>query len=112
MQVIRGYIGDKDGKPVFDTPTPFDVLGTGWAVAWLCMRLPVWEEEHCKCQCNNVPRHTNNPHMRCTGVTCWPAGLCLQLIVQALVAPRLLSTYPSQYVLFNDMLLLQVPAPL
>eukprot|EP00955_Chlamydomonas_euryale_P084782 364003-Chlamydomonas_euryale.AAC.30 len=30
QEVIRGYVGDKDSKPVFDTSTPFDVLGTGY----------------------------------------------------------------------------------
>lgn len=30
MKVIRGYFGDKSGKPIYDSPTPFDVLGTGY----------------------------------------------------------------------------------
>ena len=30
MQVVRGYVGDQQSKPVFDSPTPFDVLGTGY----------------------------------------------------------------------------------
>lgn len=29
-QVLRGYVGDKEAKPVFDSPTPFDILGTGY----------------------------------------------------------------------------------
>lgn len=29
-QVIRGYVGDRSSKPVFDQATPFDVLGTGY----------------------------------------------------------------------------------
>lgn len=30
LQVLRGYVGDREAKPVFDSPTPFDVLGTGY----------------------------------------------------------------------------------
>ena len=30
IQVVRGYVGDQQSKPVFDSPTPFDVLGTGY----------------------------------------------------------------------------------
>ncbi|MEW5308289.1 MAG: hypothetical protein WDW38_000259 [Sanguina aurantia] len=30
QEVIRGYIGDRSSKPVFDQATPFDVLGTGY----------------------------------------------------------------------------------
>jgi len=30
QEVVRGYMGDRDSKPVFDSPTPFDVLGTGY----------------------------------------------------------------------------------
>ena len=29
-QVIRGYVGDSASKPIYDSPTPFDVLGTGF----------------------------------------------------------------------------------
>ena len=29
-QVLRGYVGDSASKPVYDSPTPFDVLGTGY----------------------------------------------------------------------------------
>ncbi len=29
QEVLRGYVGDSQAKPVFDSPTPFDVLGTG-----------------------------------------------------------------------------------
>ncbi len=29
LQVVRGYVGDQEAKPVFDGPTPFDILGTG-----------------------------------------------------------------------------------
>eukprot|EP00967_Tisochrysis_lutea_P046717 scaffold56822_cov20-Tisochrysis_lutea.AAC.1 len=27
LRVIRGYIGDREAKSVFDSPTPFDILG-------------------------------------------------------------------------------------
>ncbi|GAX81819.1 hypothetical protein CEUSTIGMA_g9247.t1 [Chlamydomonas eustigma] len=30
QEVFRGYLGDKSSKPVFEGPTPFDVLGTGY----------------------------------------------------------------------------------
>lgn len=30
QEVLRGYVGDRDSKPVFTSPTPFDVLGTGY----------------------------------------------------------------------------------
>ncbi|EFJ49943.1 hypothetical protein VOLCADRAFT_89241 [Volvox carteri f. nagariensis] len=30
QEVLRGYVGDKTAKPVFDSPTPFDVLGPGY----------------------------------------------------------------------------------
>ncbi|GIL61004.1 hypothetical protein Vafri_15429 [Volvox africanus] len=30
QEVIRGYLGDQTAKPVFDSPTPFDVLGPGY----------------------------------------------------------------------------------
>ncbi|MEW5305746.1 MAG: hypothetical protein WDW36_008265 [Sanguina aurantia] len=30
QEVIRGYMGDRDSKAVFDQATPFDVLGTGY----------------------------------------------------------------------------------
>jgi hypothetical protein len=26
-QVIRGYVGDRSAKPVFNSATPFDILG-------------------------------------------------------------------------------------
>ena len=28
--MIRGYVGDSASKPIYDSPTPFDVLGTGF----------------------------------------------------------------------------------
>ncbi len=30
QEVLRGYVGDRMSGPVFDSPTPFDVLGTGY----------------------------------------------------------------------------------
>jgi hypothetical protein len=30
LQVIRGYIGDRSAKPVFNSATPFDILGTNY----------------------------------------------------------------------------------
>lgn len=30
QEVFRGYVGDKESKPVFDSPTPFDILGAGY----------------------------------------------------------------------------------
>jgi hypothetical protein len=30
MQVLRGYVGDRRAKPVFEGATPFDVLGPGY----------------------------------------------------------------------------------
>ncbi|KAG1676150.1 hypothetical protein FOA52_004990 [Chlamydomonas sp. UWO 241] len=30
QEVIRGYVGDKEAKPVYEGSTPFDVLGTGY----------------------------------------------------------------------------------
>lgn len=30
LQVVRGYMGDQEAKQFFDSPTPFDILGTGW----------------------------------------------------------------------------------
>eukprot|EP00200_Dunaliella_tertiolecta_P001174 CAMPEP_0202363252 /NCGR_PEP_ID=MMETSP1126-20121109/15128_1 /ASSEMBLY_ACC=CAM_ASM_000457 /TAXON_ID=3047 /ORGANISM="Dunaliella tertiolecta, Strain CCMP1320" /LENGTH=277 /DNA_ID=CAMNT_0048957645 /DNA_START=242 /DNA_END=1075 /DNA_ORIENTATION=+ len=30
QEVIRGYIGDREAKSVFDSPTPFDILGLGY----------------------------------------------------------------------------------
>jgi len=30
LQVVRGYVGDRDAKPVFQGSTPFDILGTGY----------------------------------------------------------------------------------
>jgi hypothetical protein len=29
-QVLRGYVGDREAKPVFQGSTPFDILGTGY----------------------------------------------------------------------------------
>jgi hypothetical protein len=29
-QVLRGYVGDRQSKPVFQGSTPFDILGTGY----------------------------------------------------------------------------------
>mmetsp|Transcript_4455 Transcript_4455/g.7425 ORF Transcript_4455/g.7425 Transcript_4455/m.7425 type:complete len:299 (+) Transcript_4455:20-916(+) len=29
-EVVRGYVGDNESKPVFEGPTPFDILGTGY----------------------------------------------------------------------------------
>jgi hypothetical protein len=30
VQVLRGYIGDRNAKPVFEGNTPFNVLGGGY----------------------------------------------------------------------------------
>lgn len=30
QEVFRGYVGDQNSKPVFDSPTPFDILGSGY----------------------------------------------------------------------------------
>ena len=30
LKVIRGYVGDKDAKPIFESPTPFDIIGSGY----------------------------------------------------------------------------------
>ncbi len=30
LQVLRGYIGDRSAKPVFEGQTPFNVLGGGY----------------------------------------------------------------------------------
>lgn len=30
VQVLRGYVGDRGAKPVFQGSTPFDILGTGY----------------------------------------------------------------------------------
>lgn len=30
LQVVRGYVGDREAKPVFQGSTPFDILGTGY----------------------------------------------------------------------------------
>ena len=30
LQVIRGYLGDREAKSVFNSPTPFDILGLGY----------------------------------------------------------------------------------
>jgi hypothetical protein len=30
LQVLRGYVGDRDAKPVFQGDTPFDILGKGY----------------------------------------------------------------------------------
>jgi hypothetical protein len=30
LQVIRGYVGDRSAKPVFNSATPFDILGTNY----------------------------------------------------------------------------------
>ena len=35
QEVVRGYVGDKESKPVFDSPTPFDILGAGFQVCVL-----------------------------------------------------------------------------
>ncbi|KAG2423523.1 hypothetical protein HXX76_015271 [Chlamydomonas incerta] len=30
QEVVRGYVGDNAAPPVFDSPTPFDILGSGY----------------------------------------------------------------------------------
>lgn len=30
QEVVRGYFGDREHKPIFESPNPFDVLGTGY----------------------------------------------------------------------------------
>ncbi|KAG2431344.1 hypothetical protein HYH02_013334 [Chlamydomonas schloesseri] len=30
QEVLRGYVGDNSAPPVFDSPTPFDILGSGY----------------------------------------------------------------------------------
>ena len=30
VQVLRGYVGDRNSKPVFEGNSPFNILGTGY----------------------------------------------------------------------------------
>ncbi|CAD7696283.1 unnamed protein product [Ostreobium quekettii] len=53
QEVLRGYIGDRESKPVYDQASPFDLLGTGYQrpfeLATLRLKnmvdiLPKWEK--------------------------------------------------------------------
>jgi hypothetical protein len=65
LQVFRGYIGDRQAKPVFPGSTPFDILGSGYQrpfeLATLRLFNMVGILPKCALPC---PHHHSPPHPR------------------------------------------------
>lgn len=63
MQVLRGYLGDRNSRPVFEGQTPFDVLGPGYQRPFELATLRLSNMIGILPKCGKAPQHNARPFL-------------------------------------------------
>lgn len=104
FQVIRGYFGDKSSKQIYDSPNPFDVLGTGYQRPFELATLRLFNMIGIlpKCECKEDDLILCELFLRLSIIVWeWSFGHCL-----------ILSANSCMYVMQGKFSVLQIPVGL